>query len=128
MNRLGRIARLHHQPDACVQIINTLYGFNAMEVQQAFVKVSIGICKHESVFWHLGSPVPSAWFQPSLLASGTSSALSLWPLVTASEHLAWAGSCTPQPPCGVYSLRLGVGLPVALAVVLACQVAATENN
>lgn len=39
MNRLGRIARLHHQPDACVQIINALYGFNAMEVQQAFVKV-----------------------------------------------------------------------------------------
>lgn len=39
MNRLGRIARLHHQPEACVQIINTLYGFNAMEVQEAFVKV-----------------------------------------------------------------------------------------
>ncbi|KAL4439666.1 hypothetical protein ABPG75_002667 [Micractinium tetrahymenae] len=39
VNRLGRIARLHHQPEACVQIINTLYGFNAMEVQQAFVKV-----------------------------------------------------------------------------------------
>ena len=39
VNRLGRIARLHHQPEACVQIINTLYGFNAMEVQEAFVKV-----------------------------------------------------------------------------------------
>ena len=40
VNRLGCIARLHHQPEACVQIINTLYGFNAMEVQEAFVKVS----------------------------------------------------------------------------------------
>lgn len=39
VNRLGRIARLHHQPEACVHIINTLYGFNAMEVQEAFVKV-----------------------------------------------------------------------------------------
>lgn len=39
MNRLGRIARLHCQPEACVQVINTLYGFNAMEVQEAFVKV-----------------------------------------------------------------------------------------
>ncbi|KAL4854024.1 Transcription-associated protein 1 [Chlorella vulgaris] len=39
VNRLGRIARLHYQPEACVQIINTLYGFNAMEVQEAFVKV-----------------------------------------------------------------------------------------
>ena len=39
VNQLGRIARLHHQPEACVQIINTLYGFNAMEVQEAFVKV-----------------------------------------------------------------------------------------
>ena len=38
VNRLGRIARLHQQPEACVQIINTLYGFNAMEVQEAFVK------------------------------------------------------------------------------------------
>ena len=42
MNRLGRIARIHHQPEACVQIINTLYGFNAMEVQEAFVKVPCG--------------------------------------------------------------------------------------
>lgn len=41
VNRLGRIARLHHQPEACVHIINTLYGFNAMEVQEAFVKVSL---------------------------------------------------------------------------------------
>ena len=40
VNRLGRIARLHHQPEACVQIINTQYGFNAMEVQEAFVKAS----------------------------------------------------------------------------------------
>ena len=44
MNRLGRIARLHHQPEACVQVINTLYGFNAMEVQEAFVKVRAPTC------------------------------------------------------------------------------------
>lgn len=39
VNRLGHVARLHHQPDACVHIINHMYGFNAMEVQEAFVKV-----------------------------------------------------------------------------------------
>lgn len=39
VNRLGYVARLHHLPEACVHIINTQYGFNAMEVQEAFVKV-----------------------------------------------------------------------------------------
>lgn len=39
VNRLGHVARLHNLPEACVHIINTLYGFNAMEVQEAFVKV-----------------------------------------------------------------------------------------
>lgn len=39
VNRLGHIARLHHLPETCVHLINTLYGFNAMEVQEAFVKV-----------------------------------------------------------------------------------------
>lgn len=39
VNRLGHVARLHHLPEACVHIINSLYGFNAMEVQEAFVKV-----------------------------------------------------------------------------------------
>ena len=39
VNRLGHVARLHHLPEACCHIINTMYGFNAMEVQEAFVKV-----------------------------------------------------------------------------------------
>lgn len=39
VNRLAHVARLHHLPETCVQMINTLYGFNAMEVQEAFVKV-----------------------------------------------------------------------------------------
>ena len=39
VNRLGHVARLHNLPDTCVHIINTMYGFNAMEVQEAFVKV-----------------------------------------------------------------------------------------
>ena len=39
VNRLGHVARLHHLPEACIRIINTLYGFNAMEVQEAFIKV-----------------------------------------------------------------------------------------
>lgn len=59
VNRLGRIARLHHQPDACVQIINTLYGFNAMEVQQAFVKVGNLICEHGACCLH-GAAVVNA--------------------------------------------------------------------
>jgi len=39
VNRLGHVARIHHLPDACITMINSLYGFNAMEVQEAFVKV-----------------------------------------------------------------------------------------
>jgi transformation/transcription domain-associated protein len=39
VNRLAHVARLHHLPEACVSAITTLYGFNAMEVQEAFVKV-----------------------------------------------------------------------------------------
>jgi hypothetical protein len=39
VNRLGHVARLHYLPEACCHVINTLYGFNAMEVQEAFVKV-----------------------------------------------------------------------------------------
>jgi transformation/transcription domain-associated protein len=39
VNRLGHVARLHNLPETCVHAINTLYGFNAMEVQEAFVKV-----------------------------------------------------------------------------------------
>ena len=39
MNRLGHVARLRRRPDACVSIISSMYGFNAMEVQEALVKV-----------------------------------------------------------------------------------------
>ena len=39
VNRLAHVMRLHHLPEACMHAINTLYGFNAMEVQEAFVKV-----------------------------------------------------------------------------------------
>lgn len=39
VNRLAHVAREHHLPEACVAAITTLYGFNAMEVQEAFVKV-----------------------------------------------------------------------------------------
>ena len=67
VNRLGRIARLHHQPEACVQIINTLYGFNAMEVQEAFVKASCRACCHTCCCTaaaakpSAGCPVPAPW-------------------------------------------------------------------
>lgn len=39
MNRLAAIARKHDCPEVCKHIIATQYGFNAMEVQEAFVKI-----------------------------------------------------------------------------------------
>jgi transformation/transcription domain-associated protein len=39
VNRLGCIARKHGAPDTCIRIINTMYGFNAMERQEAFTKI-----------------------------------------------------------------------------------------
>lgn len=39
MNRLGAVALKHGLPDTCLQMLNTMYGFNAMEVQEAFIKI-----------------------------------------------------------------------------------------
>ena len=39
MYRLGRVARKHGCPEACKRIIVEMYGFNAMEVQEAFIKI-----------------------------------------------------------------------------------------
>jgi transformation/transcription domain-associated protein len=39
VNRLAAIARKHDCPEVCKNIIATQYGFNAMEVQEAFVKI-----------------------------------------------------------------------------------------
>ncbi|KAK9855808.1 hypothetical protein WJX84_006870 [Apatococcus fuscideae] len=39
VNRLGRVARKHGCPEACKRIIVEMYGFNAMEVQEAFIKI-----------------------------------------------------------------------------------------
>jgi hypothetical protein len=39
VNRLGAVARRHGYGEACLRIINSLYGFNAMEVQEAFIKI-----------------------------------------------------------------------------------------
>lgn len=39
MNRLGAVALKHGCPDTCLQMLNSLYGYNAMEVQEAFVKI-----------------------------------------------------------------------------------------
>ena len=40
MNRLAAIARKHSCPEVAKHIIATQYGFNAMEVQEAFVKIT----------------------------------------------------------------------------------------
>ncbi|GIL45633.1 hypothetical protein Vafri_2841, partial [Volvox africanus] len=39
VNRLGAVALKHRLPDTCLQMLNTMYGFNAMEVQEAFIKI-----------------------------------------------------------------------------------------
>lgn len=40
VNRLAAIARKHGCPEVAKHIIATQYGFNAMEVQEAFVKIT----------------------------------------------------------------------------------------
>ena len=39
VNRLGAMARKQGCAETCKNIINTMYGFNAMEVQEAFIKI-----------------------------------------------------------------------------------------
>ncbi|KAF5841324.1 hypothetical protein DUNSADRAFT_13399 [Dunaliella salina] len=39
VNKLGAIATAHGHTDTCLNILNTMYGFSAMEVQEAFVKI-----------------------------------------------------------------------------------------
>lgn len=39
VNKLGAIATFHGHTDTCLSILNTMYGFSAMEVQEAFVKI-----------------------------------------------------------------------------------------
>ena len=40
VNRLARVARKHGSPSTCRSVLATLYGFSAMEVQEAFVKAT----------------------------------------------------------------------------------------
>ena len=51
VNRLARIARKHGQPRVCVSVLNKMYGFTTMEVQEAFVK----ICEQAKA--HIGPPL-----------------------------------------------------------------------
>ncbi len=39
VNKLGSIAHKHGAPDVAIAIINNMYGYGAMEVQEAFVKI-----------------------------------------------------------------------------------------
>lgn len=39
MNRYAMVARKHGLYHTCIDIINHMYGFNAMEVQEAFTKI-----------------------------------------------------------------------------------------
>ena len=36
----------HGCPDLCINVVNNMYGYNAMEVQEAFVKIreQVGVC------------------------------------------------------------------------------------
>ena len=39
VNKLSMVARRHGYYEACNRLINSLYGYNAMEVQEAFAKI-----------------------------------------------------------------------------------------
>ena len=38
------VARKHGLYHTCINIINSMYGFNAMEVQEAFTKIKEQVC------------------------------------------------------------------------------------
>lgn len=120
VNRLGHVARLHHLPDACIRIINSLYGFNAMEVQEAFVKVqeqAKAYMQKPSEYTHGLNLINSTnldYFQPThhaemLALRGEflhllndpdahdtfSEALSLWPMCT-EAWVNWGRYCDKQ--------------------------------
>ncbi len=40
VNQLARVARMQGHPSTAVHLVNTQYGYNAMEVQEAFVKIT----------------------------------------------------------------------------------------
>ena len=67
VNRLGSVARRHGYGEACTRIINSLYGFNAMEVQEAFVKI------REQARPLSASSFPGALFLPDCCMQGPSS-------------------------------------------------------
>ncbi|KIY95658.1 transformation/transcription domain-associated protein [Monoraphidium neglectum] len=39
VNRLGTVAAKHGCPELCINVVNNMYGYSAMEVQEAFVKI-----------------------------------------------------------------------------------------
>ena len=39
VNKLGSVATQHGCPETCLSILQNMYGYNAMEVQEAFVKI-----------------------------------------------------------------------------------------
>ena len=120
VNRLGHVARLHHLPEACIRIINSLYGFNAMEVQEAFVKVqeqAKAYMQRPSEYTHGLNLINSTnldYFQPTHHAEMIalrgeflhllndpdahdtfSEALSLWPMCT-EAWVDWGRYCDAQ--------------------------------
>ncbi len=44
VNRYAMVARKHGLYHTCINIINSMYGFNAMEVQEAFTKIKEQVC------------------------------------------------------------------------------------
>ena len=64
VNRLAAVARRHGAPSACRAILSSLYGFSAMEVQEAFVKA----CEQAKAALAQGAPEAAAAGLAGLLA------------------------------------------------------------
>lgn len=56
VNKLGAVALKHGAADACLQILNTMYGYNAMEVQEVRheARACIRVHTHTYVCMHAG--------------------------------------------------------------------------
>ncbi|EIE23491.1 hypothetical protein COCSUDRAFT_65942 [Coccomyxa subellipsoidea C-169] len=118
VNRLAAIARKHDCPEVCKNIIATQYGFNAMEVQEAFVKIReqaqafleqpdqliAGLnllsgqnldyfqTPHQAELFRLEGLFHRALNDPEAANRAFSTSLSLWPQLAAG-WLSWGDFC-----------------------------------
>ena len=85
--RLGAVARKNGCPTVCKDLINTLYGYNAMEVQEAFNKICEQACTLSLLFVDL---ITLCWLRAADARAGGVAAQ--WHSVRCSSCVRLAGA------------------------------------